>query len=91
MEFDKQMNLSADLFDTLTTQHQFVTLAHEEDKIIVYEKGDLVYIYNFHHSNSQEAYKIGVNLDEDHFLLFDTDEKRFGGHDRLRPAKGVRF
>jgi 1,4-alpha-glucan branching enzyme len=31
--------------------HQYVTLAHEEDKLIVFERGDLLFIFNFHPSN----------------------------------------
>jgi len=27
-----------------------VTLTHEEDKLIVFERGDLLFIFNFHHT-----------------------------------------
>ena len=32
-------------------QHQYVTLTHEQDKLIVFERGDLLFIFNFHPSN----------------------------------------
>jgi 1,4-alpha-glucan branching enzyme len=30
------------------SEHQYVSLKHEEDKIIVFEKGDLLFVFNFH-------------------------------------------
>ena len=48
---------------------------HEEDKIIVYEKGDLLFVYNFHPTKSFENYKIGTKWDSDHIILFETDSK----------------
>lgn len=67
--------------------NQFITLAHEKDKIIVFEKGDLLFVMNFHPTKSYEAYKVGTNWDQDHKIVYDTDRAEFGGHDRLEPAK----
>lgn len=72
----------------MINEHQFVTNAHEENKVIVYEKGSLLFIFNFHASNSYEDFKIGTTWSSDHFVLFETDDARFGGHDRLRDAHG---
>ena len=57
-----------------------MTLASEEDKIIVYEKGELVYVFNFHPDKSYTDYQIGTNWKSPHMILFETDEDRFGGH-----------
>lgn len=77
---------------SLTTQeHQFVTLAHEEDKLVVFEKGPLVFVFNFHHSKSFEDYKVGTYWNTDHILVFDTDQEILGGHNRLNDAYGQRF
>lgn len=38
-EFDRVMNEKEVLFKSMISQHQFVTLAHEEHKVICYEKG----------------------------------------------------
>jgi len=46
------MNMTEIIFGSMIKEHQFVSLSEEEDKIIVYEKGDLLYVYNFHHSKS---------------------------------------
>jgi len=50
-----------------------VTLAHEEDKIIAFEKGRLLFVFNFHPSKSFENYKIGTVWTTDHILAFDSD------------------
>lgn len=47
----------------MKAEHQFITLAHEVDKIIVFEKGDLLFVMNFHPTKSYEAYKVGTNWD----------------------------
>ena len=75
----------------MITPHQHVSLAHEEDKIIVYEKGDLLYVFNFHGSQSQSDYEIGTFWKSDHFILFESDEERFDGHQRLNEAHGKWF
>ena len=31
--------------------HQYITMTHEGDKLIVFERGDLVFIFNFHPTN----------------------------------------
>lgn len=89
--FDRQMNNQSLKYHLLSAQHQFVTLSHEEDKIIVFEKGNLLFVFNFHPNKSFTNYKIGTQWDSDHMILFDSDRGEFGGHDRLAPAKHQRF
>ena len=85
-DFDQVMQEWENVFSVMDHRHQFVTLASEEDKIIVYEKGELVFIFNFHPDKSYEHYQIGTNWRSDHMILYDTDEERFGGHQRLNEA-----
>ena len=54
--------------------------------MIVYEKGDLVFIFNFHPSKSFESYTIGTWWKSDHYIVLDSDEERFGGYQRLDSA-----
>ena len=46
--FDVAMLELDERFKLLSNQHQFTTLAHESDKVIVFERGDLLFIFNFH-------------------------------------------
>jgi len=63
--------------------HQYVTIAHNEDKLVVYERGNLVFVFNFHHSNSYENYRIGTFWNSDHICVLDTDRSEFSGQNRL--------
>ena len=45
-------------------------------KLIIYEKGDLLYIFNFHNSNSYDNYHVGTKWASDHFVVFESDEER---------------
>jgi 1,4-alpha-glucan branching enzyme len=47
-EFDKAMNELEDTFHWLSCGWQYITLKHEGDKVIVFERGDLLFIFNFH-------------------------------------------
>ena len=85
------MNYWENIFSVMSHQHQYVTLSSEEDKVIVYEKGELVYVFNFHPNKSYEDYLIGTNWRSDHMILFETDELRFGGHERLNDAHNKWF
>jgi 1,4-alpha-glucan branching enzyme len=64
---------------------------HEKDKLIVFEKGDLLFIFNFHPSQSFEHYRIGTKWSSDHKIILDTDESRFGGKDLLNFGHANKF
>lgn len=43
----------------MTSTHQYISRKDEGDKVIVFERGDLVFVFNFHWSNSYFDYKVG--------------------------------
>lgn len=51
-----------------------------EDQVLAYERGDFVYVFNFHPTQSHTDYQILAPVGE-YEVLLTTDEKRFGGHD----------
>jgi len=75
----------------MISEHQFVTCSNEQDKLIIYEKGPLLFIFNWHHTNSYENYQVGTHWKSDHFILYESDEARFGGHKRLDGAHSIWF
>lgn len=68
------------IFGTTLKQHQYVCCENDEDKVIAYERGELLFIYNFHPHKSYTDYLIGTHWRSDHMILIETDEERFGGH-----------
>lgn len=81
--FDELMNALENRFSWMTSEHQYVTLKDNADKVIVFERGDLLFVFNFHPTNSYEGYQLGSQCDEPMRCILDTDEGRFGGHMRL--------
>eukprot|EP01017_Pseudomicrothorax_dubius_P043586 TRINITY_DN7285_c0_g2_i2.p1 TRINITY_DN7285_c0_g2~~TRINITY_DN7285_c0_g2_i2.p1 ORF type:complete len:726 (-),score=176.72 TRINITY_DN7285_c0_g2_i2:113-2290(-) len=91
LEFDATMINLEEKYKWLIAKDEWVTLKHETDKIIVFEKGGLLWVFNFHPTRSFEHYRIGTRYPYDHRLILDTDDAKFGGHDRLRPGYQSNF
>lgn len=68
-----------------------MSLHHNQDKVIAFERGSLLFVFNFHPTKSFEHYRIGTRFEGDHELVLDSDEERFGGHSRLRDAYKQKF
>jgi len=51
------------------------------DKVVAYTRGDLLFVFNFHPSNSFTDY--GIPLKGKFRILIDSDDPAFGGFDRL--------
>lgn len=89
--FDEAMNQTEILFGSMIKPHQYVSTQDDMAKVIVYEKGDLLFIFNFHPTQSYQDFPIGTFWQSDHFILFESDEDRFGGHRRLDGAHNMWF
>lgn len=46
-------------FQFMTSEHQYISRKDEGDRMIVFERGDLVFVFNFHWTNSYSNYQIG--------------------------------
>ncbi|KAE9603503.1 1,4-alpha-glucan-branching enzyme 1, chloroplastic/amyloplastic [Lupinus albus] len=81
--FDRAMNLLDDKFSFLASNKQIVSSTNEEDKVIVFERGDLVFVFNFHPENTYEGYKVGCDLPGKYRVALDSDAWEFGGRGRV--------
>ncbi|EPQ26723.1 uncharacterized protein PFL1_05702 [Pseudozyma flocculosa PF-1] len=82
-EFDKAMNNAEGKYKWLGAPQAYISLKNESDRVVVFERADLLFIFNFHPTNSYTDYRVGVELPGKYKVLLDSDEKRFGGHDRV--------
>ncbi|KAL7421585.1 alpha-1,4-glucan branching enzyme [Cryptotrichosporon argae] len=82
-EFDKAMNVLEDHYHWLSAPQGYVSLKHEGDKMIVFERAGLLFIFNFHPTNSFTDYRVGVDKPGQYKVVLSSDEKRFGGHERI--------
>uniref|UniRef100_A0A4W5JMB2 Alpha-amylase/branching enzyme C-terminal all beta domain-containing protein n=1 Tax=Hucho hucho TaxID=62062 RepID=A0A4W5JMB2_9TELE len=76
-----------------------MTTADEKDKVIVFERANVMFVFNFHPSNSYSDYRIAAGPNGKYRIKLDSDAKQYGGHGRLdtdteffteqEPFKGV--
>ncbi|KAK9946818.1 hypothetical protein M0R45_012261 [Rubus argutus] len=81
--FDRAMHLLDERFSFLSSTKQIVSSTNEEDKVIVFERGDLVFVFNFHPVNTYDGYKVGCDLPGKYRVALDSDAFEFGGHGRV--------
>ncbi len=58
-------------------------LLHNDDKVLVYEKGDAIFVFNLHRSKSFEGYPIPAPEKGDYQVVMSTDDFCFGGQGRV--------
>ncbi|CAG8651001.1 13134_t:CDS:10 [Acaulospora morrowiae] len=82
-EFDKAMQHAEEKFGWLNSPQAYISLKHEEQKVIAFERANLLWIFNFHPTNSHADYKIGTEWAGNYHVILNTDNPKFGGHDRI--------
>ena len=65
------------------SNHQYVSLTNEGDKVITFERAELLFIFNFHPINSYEHYRVGTEYPNDHKIVLSTDDIEYGGSNRV--------
>ncbi|KAJ2897624.1 hypothetical protein MKZ38_004524 [Zalerion maritima] len=81
--FDKDMNHCEDKHGWLAAPQAYVSLKHEGDKVVVFERAGLVFIFNFHPTESYADYRIGVEVPGTYRIALNSDAKEYGGHSRI--------
>ena len=67
----------------LAANPAYTSWKHQSDKVIVFERADCLFIFNFHCDKSFPDYKVGVHNPGMYKIVLDTDSKEFGGFGRL--------
>jgi 1,4-alpha-glucan branching enzyme len=82
-EFDSAMQHLEARFGWLASPQAFLSLKHDGDKMIVFERAGLLWIFNFHPTQSFTDYRVGVDVAGTYRIVLNTDAKRFGGFDNV--------
>uniref|UniRef100_A0A061R8G3 1,4-alpha-glucan branching enzyme n=1 Tax=Tetraselmis sp. GSL018 TaxID=582737 RepID=A0A061R8G3_9CHLO len=82
-DWDAAMHALDERFRFVTDPHLFVSEQDDERKVIVCERGELVFVFNFNVSQSYEGYKVGVGLPGKYRVVLDSDDIIFGGSGRV--------
>ena len=61
----------------------YVYLTHESDKVVVFERGGLCFVFNFHWETSYTGYKTEVGRPGKWEVALCSDHGYFGGHARV--------
>ncbi|KAI9136711.1 glycoside hydrolase [Paraphysoderma sedebokerense] len=81
--FDIGMNALDAKNSILASPPAYVSLKHEGDKVIAFERGDLLWVFNFHTNKSFTNYRIGVDVAGCYEVVLCSDDKDFGGWGRV--------
>jgi 1,4-alpha-glucan branching enzyme len=79
--FSHSPNATAD--EPPSSHQAYVSLKHESDKVIAYERAGLLFVFNFHATSSYTDYRVGVDEPGKYSVVLTSDEKRFGGFDNV--------
>ena len=60
--FDSAMNKLEEKYKWLVDKSCYISRKHQSDKIMVFERGKLLWIFNFHPTQSYSDYQIGSEL-----------------------------
>lgn len=77
--FDAAMNHAAGKYGWLDSPQAYVSLKNESDKVVVFERAGLLFVFNFHPSNSYTDYRVGVEEAGEYEIVLSSDEKDYGG------------
>jgi 1,4-alpha-glucan branching enzyme len=86
-EFDRAMLALDPRFNLLNDPFIEQLALHEDSRQLIYRRGPLVFVFNFHPTQSYVDLRIPVPDPEDYQIVLNTDDVRFGGHGRC--AEGV--
>ncbi len=87
-DFDKAMLALLQHEKVLTKQAVCLSI-HEDDKVLIYETGTLVFAFNFHPDKSFSGYPVPTRKAGTYKVILSSDDGVFGGFDRV--DKTVRY
>lgn len=82
-QFDAAMIHLDTKYGILLSEPAYVSLKHEIDKVVVFERNGLLFIFNFHPTESFPDYKLGVETPGEYQIVLNSDEEQFGGFNRI--------
>lgn len=92
-DFDGAMQKLDTKYGVLDTPQAYVSLKHESDKVVAFERNGLLFIFNLHPTKSYPDFKIGVDIPGTYQIVLNSDDAKFGGHGRIEEvnSKGERL
>ena len=83
-DFDRDMIAMAKNFQLLDTPGPHLVYEHADNKLMVFRRAGLLFVFNFHPGESYSDYRIDAPPGK-YNLIFTSDAACYGGHQRLQP------
>lgn len=81
-EFDRRMIALATTHAILSAGPASLLWEHDRDKVLVFQRGDLLFAFNFHPQNSYSDYQFQAPPGR-YAIVLNTDDPETGGHGRV--------
>lgn len=83
-KFDKEMIKVIKEHKILSKGFSKMLNIDEHNKTIIFKRGKLIFIFNFHPTRSVPDYKFFVPEKGEYQVILNSDDKKFGGHNRIK-------
>lgn len=83
LAFDNAMIQLEHDYKFMESGHMYITLKHEDDKVIAFERGELLFVFNMHTHKSFTDYAVGIEWPGKYKCILSSDDEEFGGHNTI--------
>jgi len=83
LSFEHAMLFLEEQYHWLPSPNAWVSVKNAGDKVIAFERAGLLFVFNFHPTQSFTDYRIGVMNPGSYRVVLDSDNPSFGGHARI--------
>ena len=80
--FDRDMIALTKKYNLLAHKDPRIIFEHSNDKVIIFKRADLLFVFNFHSTCSYTDYSFEVPAGR-YRMIFNSDAPEYGGHGRL--------
>ncbi|EAY04501.1 starch branching enzyme, putative [Trichomonas vaginalis G3] len=80
LRFDNAMLSLEQREHFLSSDNINLILSDNESKVIAFERGNLLFVFNFHSTFSYSDFEVGVSQPGDYKCILSSDDDWFGGH-----------
>jgi len=84
--FDATMHALEKWSKWLRSEQAFLSLCNEDEKIIVFERANLIWAFNFHPTESYVDYRLPVKNAGKYLIALESDAVHYGGHQRINKS-----
>ncbi|KAI8329040.1 1,4-alpha-glucan-branching enzyme GBE1 [Chlamydoabsidia padenii] len=84
-EWDRGMQINEEKYGWLHSPQAYVSRKNEGDKVIVFERNGVLFLFNFHPTQSYTDYRVGVSDAGKYKVVLNSDDKKYLGYGRVDP------